>query len=220
MDDFETIDWSSVKVISFDLDDTLWDNSGVIEKCLTELYQFLSEHEPKIKKHFTIDSMERISEQLIQLQKPEYENMTVLRKAVIRQMLTEVDGDLSLINPAFAVFYHWRNQIQVPKVSHQVLSHLQKKFILVAISNGNSNLAKINLAHYFNKHYIAGIHGRAKPSPEMLQKVLESFAISNEEMIHIGDNYETDIISAKQTRCLSLQLHIENIQELLKVSLH
>ncbi|NVJ65212.1 MAG: HAD-IA family hydrolase [Gammaproteobacteria bacterium] len=211
------IDWQAIKVISFDLDDTLWDNSGVIEQCLAKLYQFLCLHEPKIQSHFTIDSMERISQQLIQLQKPEYENMTVLRKSVIRQMLQEVGGDLSLINPAFAVFYHWRNQINIPNKSKRLLEQLQKKYNLVATSNGNSNLHKIGLAQYFDKHMIAGIHGRAKPSPEMINKLLAHYQLEPHQLLHIGDSHATDILSAKAANVQSIILDHNNIERLFNV---
>ncbi len=211
------IDWQSIKVISFDLDDTLWDNSGVIETCLQKLYDFLCLHEPLIKKHFTIDSMERISQQLIQLEKPEYENMTLLRKAVIRQMLQEVAGDESLINPAFAVFYHWRNQITIPEISSQVLSYLQKEYTIVATSNGNSNLHKIGLAGYFDKHLIAGIHGRAKPSAEMLTNLLEFYHLGPNQLLHVGDSYQTDILSAKAAKVECIKLDYSDIGELLSV---
>ena len=217
MNAIESINWQAIKVISFDLDDTLWDNSGVIDKCLQELYKFLCDKEPLIQKHFTVKSMERITEQLIQLEKPEYENMTVLRKTVIKTMLQEVGGDESLVNPAFAIFYHWRNQISVPEITFKVLDYLKEKYILVATSNGNSNLKKVQLDGYFDLHFIAGIHGRAKPSPEMLNRIREYYQISTNEIIHIGDNEETDIMSANNAKVESLKLLLPQISELLSV---
>ncbi len=213
----ESIDWHQIKVISFDLDDTLWDNSGVIEKCLAELYQFLCQREPVIKKHFTVDSMERITEQLVELNQPVYENMTVLRKAVIKQMLQEVNGDLSLVNPAFAVFYHWRNQIQIPETTHKVLEHLTQKYTLVATSNGNSNLNKVGLSHYFDQHLIAGIHGRAKPSAEMLNKLLQYYQIDGKQLAHIGDSALTDVMSAKAAGVQPLEMSIKEVSQLLEI---
>ncbi|MRX28034.1 HAD-IA family hydrolase [Kangiella sp. HZ709] len=213
----ESIEWHQIKVISFDLDDTLWDNSGVIEKCLAESYQYLCQREPLIKKHFTIDSMERITEQLIELEQPEYENMTVLRKAVIKQVLQEVNGDISLVNPAFAIFYHWRNQIVIPETTHRVLEYLARKYTLVATSNGNSNLKKVGLSDYFDRHLIAGIHGRAKPSAEMLSNLLEHYQIDGGQLVHIGDSILTDVMSAKAAGVQSLEMSIKEVPQLLEI---
>ncbi len=215
--DINAIDWSKIKVISFDLDDTLWDNSGIIERCQKALLSFLTKQHPPVKNHFTVDSMERIAHQLQQQKDPVFENMTVLRKAVIRQMLQETQGDLSLINPAFAIFYHWRNQIQIPAITIEVLQHLKKKYTLVATSNGNSNLYKIGLDKYFDRHLIAGIDGRAKPSPEMLNKLLDDYQIAIDELVHIGDSHETDIMSATSAMVASLHFNTRQIDQLLSI---
>ncbi|WP_251358467.1 HAD-IA family hydrolase [Kangiella sp. TOML190] len=210
MTDIKSIAWDQIKIISFDLDDTLWDNRGVIETCQQALFDYLSEQHPPIKERFSIDAMESIAQQL-QLSNQNFDNMTLLRKAVIKQMLIDTDGDLALINPAFAIFYHWRNQIQVPKISRQVLQTLTKKYTLVATSNGNSNLHQVGLAKYFDQHLIAGIHGQAKPSPEMLNYLVAHYQINTNQLVHIGDSFETDILSAKAAKVPHLELNFEQI---------
>lgn len=206
--------WDKVKAISFDLDDTLWDNAGVIEKCEHELYQFLGRKHPPFKEHYTIESMHRVSEQFVAQDIPHFDNMTTLRKAVIEHMLLETAGDLNLVNQAFAVFYYWRNQIQIPQVTYQLLETLKQKYSLFAVSNGNSNLYWFGLMDYFEKHFIAGVDGRAKPSADMLHKVCALKNIEPQELLHVGDNHDTDIQSSINADCQHLHIDVNDIGQL------
>ena len=207
----EAVDWSKVKVISFDLDDTLWDNSGVIEKCEQQLYDFLCEKHPPFVEHYSKEAMHRVSEQFLAQELPHFDNMTTLRKAVIKHMLLETAGDLNLVNQAFAVFYHWRNQIQIPTITYQLLGKLKQQYSLFAVSNGNSNLYWLGLMEYFEKHFIAGIDGRAKPSAEMLQKICQLKNLQPQELLHVGDNHDTDIQSSINADCQHLEIHVDDI---------
>lgn len=213
----QAIDWSRVRVISFDLDDTLWDNTGVIEKCNQELYDFLCRHHQPFSRHYSVDAMLRVSEQFVAEKIPHYDNMTTLRKAVIRHMLLETAADLNLVNQAFSVFYYWRNQVTIPSLTHDVLQHLGQRFDLFAVSNGNSNLYWLGLMQYFEKHFIAGIDGRAKPSAEMLHRICDLKNIKPTELLHIGDNHETDVQSGINANCQYLCLHINELERLLKI---
>lgn len=208
------IDWQQVKVISFDLDDTLWDNRGVIEKCEQDLLEFLAKEHPPIGDKFDVAAMQAISKKLIEEDRPELDNMTVLRKEMIHQMLEQTGGDVALINPAFAVFYGCRSQIEIPQITHDLLKALKKKYSLFATSNGNSNLYALGLMDYFEHHFIAGIHGRAKPSPEMLHKICEIKNIEPQQLLHIGDSYETDIKSSIAADCQHLEIHVSDIGKL------
>ena len=210
----QAVDWNKVKVISFDLDDTLWDNTGVIEKCEQELYNFLCEKHPPFGEHYSKETMHRVSEQFIAQDVPHFDNMTTLRKAVIEHMLLETAGDLNLVNQAFGVFYYWRNQIQIPEITYQLLKKLRNKYSLFAVSNGNSNLYWLGLMDYFEKHYIAGVDGRAKPSAEMLHRVCDLKDIQPQELLHIGDNHDTDIQSSINADCQHLEIHVKNLGKL------
>ena len=211
----QAVDWSKVKVISFDLDDTLWDNSGVIEKCEQELYNFLCKKHPPFGEHYSIETMHRVSEQFLAQDVPHFDNMTTLRKAVIEHMLLETAGDLNLVNQAFGVFYYWRNQIQIPELTYQLLDKLNKQYSLFAVSNGNSNLYWLGLMDYFEKHYIAGVDGRAKPSADMLHKICGLKNIEPQELLHIGDNHDTDIQSSINADCQHLHIDYTEIEALL-----
>ncbi|WP_417445483.1 HAD-IA family hydrolase [Kangiella sp.] len=208
------IDWQNVKVISFDLDDTLWDNQGVIEQCEQNLLEFLAKEHPPIGEQFDVAAMQAISKKLLEEDRPELDNMTLLRKEMIHQMLEQTGGDSALINPAFAIFYGCRSQIEIPQLTHDLLSALKDKYSLFATSNGNSNLSALGLMDYFEQHFIAGIHGRAKPSPEMLHKICDLKNIEPQELLHIGDSYDTDIKSSIAAKCQHLEIHVKDIGKL------
>lgn len=214
VEQLEKIDWQAIKVISFDLDDTLWDNSGVIERCEKETYEFLCEKHPPFAEHYSQEALLRISEQLLAEDAPHFDNMTTLRKAVLKHALIETAGDLNLVNQAFAIFYYWRNQVTIPNITYKLLQQLSKKYSLFAVSNGNSNLYWLGLMQYFEKHYIAGVDGRAKPSAEMLHRICKLKGIEPKQLLHIGDSHETDIQSSINAKCQHLHIDYTNIDYL------
>ncbi len=195
--------FSGVSILSFDLDDTLWDNSGIIEKAEAESFDYLADAHPPLGERFSPDDFHQFSSTLKHSGDPAYENMTVLRKAVLRQMLAETHGDPALVSPAFAVFYHWRNQVRVPEASRDLLARLAASHRLVAVTNGNSNLHLLGVARFFDKHYLGGHQGRAKPSPELLHQVGRDFAVAPQQILHIGDSLEADVAAAHNAGCLS-----------------
>lgn len=213
----QAVDWGAIKVISFDLDDTLWDNAGVIEKCEQEVYDFLCRKHPPFAERYSKEDMLRVAEQFRAQEVPHFENMTTLRKAVIEHMLLETAGDLNLVSQAFAVFYYWRNQVTIPEVSYRVLEHLHQHYALFAVSNGNSNLHWLGLMKYFEKHFIAGVHGRAKPSADMLHKVCALKKIEPQQLLHVGDSHETDIKSSLAADCQHLHIDVTEIEIMLSV---
>lgn len=194
---------SGVRILSFDLDDTLWDNSGIIDRAEAESFGFLADAHPPLAERFSPDDFHQFSGRLRESGDPAFDNMTVLRKAVLREMLAETHGDPALVSQAFAIFYHWRNQVRVPEASLELLARLAATHQLVAVTNGNSNLHQLGIARYFDKHYLGGHLGRAKPSPDLLHRVARDFAVAPSQILHVGDSLEMDVMAAHNAGCRS-----------------
>ncbi|MCX8094585.1 MAG: HAD family hydrolase [Caldisericia bacterium] len=58
-------------------------------------------------------------------------------------------------------------------------------------------LKRFSLLDYFDKTFFSDEIGFVKPNKKNFQKILDEFNVEKKEVLHIGDNFEKDIIGAK-----------------------
>ncbi|OOF51360.1 HAD-IA family hydrolase [Rodentibacter trehalosifermentans] len=198
------------KVISFDLDDTLYDNHDVIRRAVSRFVQFtqaLSQC-PTFETEW-LDWKDRIAQENPLLS----EDVTKWREEALRQFLkvqgknvAEIDRTLS---HAMEEFLHWRHQIDVPQASLRVLNQLKTHYKLCAITNGNVDPLRIGLSQ-FELILRAGEHGRAKPHEDLFHKTARYFNVSSQEILHVGDNLTTDVQGAIQAGCQAVWINLSD----------
>ena len=157
-----------IKVITFDLDDTLYDNYFVIraaEQAFLDCLQQLAA--------IDITDWQHYKQQLLQQDPIRYEDVIVWRQTAAAQLLKAQglkDADIqNIIQQSMQLFVEWRHKIDVPPKNRQFLTELAKHYPLVAISNGNVYPPKIGLDQ-FQLILRGGEHGRAKPHPDLFQQ--------------------------------------------------
>lgn len=191
-----------IKAISFDLDDTLYDNGPVIDLAEQKFLETL-QRESKLaqldqaiwlsyKKNVASRST-LISEDVIQW-----------RIETIRHLLQQhhfsSQSIESIIESSMAEFDHWRHQIYVPQTSIDLLNTLAKYYPLIAITNGNVVPERIGLSQ-FSLYLRGGEHGRAKPHTALFKSAVQFFNIEPQQLLHIGDHLTTDVYGARQAGC-------------------
>jgi len=112
---------------------------------------------------------------------------------------------------ALDYFVLQRSDFVVPDVVHQLLKSLQKKYPLVAISNGNVDTDKIGISQYFQYCFHAGdtstrqsdekIQLRQKPFADMFDAACDKLSIKSEQLLHVGDCGRSDIQGAINAGC-------------------
>lgn len=189
---------SPVKAMTFDLDDTLYDNVPVIK--LAE--QALNEELVRITglTHLTVAEFNQLKQQVLAQQPDIYHDVVAWRTATLRQFCMTYDIAAVQIEPMVAHlmdhFTHWRHQIEVPAKTHQVLSALAQKMPLAVITNGNVEIEKIGLADYFQFSLRGGIDGRSKPFADTFMLAAEKLNQPLSQILHVGDNLYTDVAGA------------------------
>ncbi len=188
-----------IKALTFDLDDTLYDNHPVILRTEQESLAFVQGYHPALSKLATAD-FQRLRKQIREAEPEVYHDVTEWRRlAVIRAMLdvglSEAEATEGA-SAAMANFAHWRSQITVPEETHQTLAALAEKWPLVAVTNGNAEPAQFGLAQYFQFVLRAGPDGRAKPFSDMYHLAAERLGIAPGEILHVGDDLTTDVAGA------------------------
>lgn len=188
-----------IKAMTFDLDDTLYDNRPVIrqlEKQMQvwmhkqhpisvtqspqwwfELKQSLAKHDPWLRHDVTLWRHRVIETGLIQLG---YESQEARLAA----------------DDAITLALQWRSDFEVPQETHRVMAQLAQRYPLVAITNGNVDAERIGLADYFLQVLKAGDDGCAKPHRDMFDKACQHLRLPAHYILHVGDHLLTDVQGA------------------------
>lgn len=200
------------KVISFDLDDTLYDNHDVIRTAVSRFVQYTQHltQQPNFEAEWLMWK-DRIAQENPLLS----EDVTEWRKEALRQLLkekgksaAEIDRTLTL---AMNEFLHWRHQIHLPEETSQVLNALKTSYRLSVITNGNVDPLRIGLPQ-FDLILRGGKHGRAKPHADLFQQTARYFKVSPQEILHVGDNLTTDVQGAIQAGCQAVWINLSDKQ--------
>jgi putative hydrolase of the HAD superfamily len=69
---------------------------------------------------------------------------------------------------------------------------------LIAISNGNADLARVGLSPYFLAAVSAHEMGFAKPDPRMFHEACRLADVAPNEVLHLGDDPHLDVIAARK----------------------
>ncbi|ART80440.1 HAD-IA family hydrolase [Oceanisphaera avium] len=199
-----------VKVISFDLDDTLYDNVPVITAAEAWLLQTLKNHRPE-STLLSKESLATIKRQLLVSEPELAHDVSALRLRILthglqQQGLSErAAGELA--EEFYQGFLTERGKITVPDMSHQVLTELAQRYPLAVITNGNLPIAHTPLAPYFKTVLRAGIDGRMKPAADMFNTLAEQMGVQINEILHIGDHINTDVLGAVHAGCQAIWLN-------------
>ena len=192
---------SSIKALSFDLDDTLYDNHPVIRRVENEMALWLHQHHP-ISSQLSSQQWKELKFQLAETHPELKHDVTIWRKTQIEQGLKQLGYDnLKAKEASEDGIKHalWlRNQVDVPLESHQTLQALKEKFPLIAITNGNVDVHEIGLGQYFDLVLKAGPDGRSKPHQDMFLAASHHLGLPQEQILHVGDHLISDVSGAKK----------------------
>ena len=189
-----------IKVISFDLDDTLYDNHPVIVRTEQAMHDWLYQNYPETQT-LASDHWQKLKQEVLSGQPDLKHDVTHWRWVVLKIGFMALGYDeiaaVQIADRAIEHVLSVRNDIDMPILTHQVLAKLSQHFPLVAISNGNADVEKIGLAPYFSLVLRAVKDGLAKPESDMFVTTCEHFGISPQALLHVGDHALSDVIGAQ-----------------------
>lgn len=204
---------SSIKLISFDLDNTLWDAIPVLTAAEQQLHHWLEQFCPKLTRRFNATEL-REARMAYWQRHPELRHLiTRVRRDSLRANLIEAGYCLSeaieLADLAMDVFMTARHQVNYYPHALGLLSQLQRDYQLAAISNGNACTRRLGLSQ-FDFHLSAETVGAAKPSPEPFELALAMADAQPAQMIHIGDHPREDIQAAAELGIFTIWFNPHN----------
>jgi putative hydrolase of the HAD superfamily len=190
--------FAGMRVISFDLDDTLWAIDPVIQRANRVLFAWLAARYPLITQGHTPQSLHEVCLGFMRARPQQKHDLTRLRKDFLRHLGQAVGYTDDFADEAFEVFFVERNTVELFPEVEAVLARLAQRYTLVALSNGNACIERIGLTRYFSASVNSAKVGAAKPDPAMFHAALAELGESAEAMLHVGDHPEHDILGAQR----------------------
>jgi putative hydrolase of the HAD superfamily len=205
---------ANIRLITFDLDHTLWNPDAALQRAEAASFQWLVEQYPPVAEQFTLDAFFELRMQLRKQHPSLCHRMSAMRRAATLEALQKsgMTGKKAdkLAEGAFSVFWALRQEVDVFSSTQTLLEQLSKKYTLGAISNGNACLKTIGLHHYFQFHFSADDFSSGKPAPEMFVAALRHTKTAASDALHIGDHPVDDIQGAQAVGMKTLWVNFAN----------
>lgn len=192
--------WHLPKVISFDLDDTLYDNVPVMQRAEEAVHNYITEQFPQTAE-WDMHHWRRFRDEVSQTDDALASDMTKLRLKTLELGLKQfgIGNASKAANTIVDVFLSERSNFQVPQDSFHLLEALSQHYKLIALSNGNVDANKIGLAKYFDQVIQPGDGIRGKPLPDMFAAVHRQLPeLQPHEFLHVGDHPYSDVLGAQR----------------------
>ena len=187
------------RVISLDLDDTLWPVGPVIAAADAEFLAWLRARHPHVVHGHDVDSMRALRLQVAARFPDQSHDMTfVRRQALADQFASAGYAEHAGIDEALEVFFLGRNRVQFYDDVRPALRRLRMKYRLFAVSNGNADLKRCGIDDLFDGHVTAAAAGAAKPDARIFAHLLREARVEPIEVLHIGDDPLADVVGATQ----------------------
>jgi HAD superfamily hydrolase (TIGR01509 family) len=192
----------AISVITFDLDNTLWDVEPALLRAEDAQRDWLLQHRPGTMESLSHDELWEFKKSVWKRHPQLLHHVSDMR----RQMLYELQRQAGFseeqaqegAQQAFAVFLEHRHAVVLYEEALGVLQTLSRQFTLGALTNGNADIYKTDAGEYFDFAFLAEDVGASKPLPDMFHAAIQHSGVGPEQIIHVGDNPEHDIQGARE----------------------
>jgi len=191
----------AVSVITFDLDNTLWDVEPVLLRAEQAQQDWLLAHRPGTAEAFDHEALFEFRKSVWQRHPHLAHHVSQMRIQMLYELQIAagygVDEARSGAEAAFAVFLRERQRVELYAEALGVLEHLARRYTLGALTNGNADIYETDAAEYFDFAFLAEDIGASKPHPDMFQAALEQAGVPAAEIVHVGDDADHDVRGAR-----------------------
>lgn len=193
--------WKHLRLITIDLDDTVWPCAPVIKAAETAHYAWLAAQAPRLTQRYTVESLRAHRRELMR-ERPEIaHDVTALRHAALLSLLMDLEYSeqqaAELTQGAMAAFHDARNQVQPYADVVPVLARLRQHCRLVAVTNGNAQVERTPLRDSFDRSVTAAEAGASKPDPAIFELAMDWAGATPAQTLHIGDDPALDVEAAR-----------------------
>jgi len=205
---------SSIKAISFDGDMTLWDFQKVMRHSLSIALAELRRRVPsQATSELTIEKMIEIRNTVAAGLKGKTVNLEEVRLHAFKHTLAHVgctdDAFASELNALY--LKHRFEDIELYADVVPALDAIRAKCPIGLLSNGNSCPERCGLEGRFSFVVFAQDVGVEKPGAEIFHLTCKQAGCAPNELVHVGDSLESDIVGANAVGAISVWLNRDDM---------
>ncbi|WP_320043690.1 HAD family hydrolase [uncultured Desulfobacter sp.] len=180
-----------MKLLLFDLDNTLIDRNGAFEYWVRRWL--------KKRSHLPGRPMQELGDRLIMIDNGGHtDRIAFCRDVCVQQLL-----DRPLRTLFLKEMHTFTDSILSDQTINMMLRKLTQRFSMAIVSNGSPKMQrkkiyKAGIGPYFQHCFLSGELGYAKPDLRIFKKALAAYGCSPHQAMMIGDNLKTDIVPARR----------------------
>lgn len=185
-----------ISAITLDLDDTLWAVDAVIERAEAVLHAWLEQRAPALAAALPPAKFMAFRRAMAAELPDLAHDFTTLRRLALSRALQMHGEDPALAAPALEVFLQARNEVELYPDAPSALERLSAHYPLAVVTNGNADVERIGIRHYFRAVVSARSAGVAKPDARIFHLACAQLGAAPEQVLHVGDDPELDVQGA------------------------
>jgi HAD superfamily hydrolase (TIGR01549 family) len=187
----------TIKVISFDLDDTLWPIMPTILNAEKVTNAWIKKNYPGVGSLLGSKETTQIRDRLLKKNPDLKYQLSTLRELYFIELgllagYSESEAK-QMASSSFEIFFNERNNVVLFEGVEDCLNDLKEQYSLGVITNGNADLKKIGIDHYFDFSFSASDLNASKPDPIMFEAVKEFTGCTGQQICHVGDHPLLDV---------------------------
>jgi putative hydrolase of the HAD superfamily len=186
-----------VRLLSFDLDDTLWPCHAVIRAAEDTCWQWLAEHAPRLTAIYTPDELRAHRFATSRAHPHIAHDLTEVRLRSLLALFAQTGYPAELAERASDVFRAARNRVTPFDEVRDNLVRLRARYTLVSVTNGNSQIEHTPLHGSFDHSLTAAEVGAAKPHPAIFEVASQRSGEPLSAFLHVGDDPIRDVKAAR-----------------------
>lgn len=207
-----------IDALTFDLDDTLWDNRPVMERAEQGHHSWLDEaltdwiaatldastgHRlGRYGDRFSLDHYVERRLAMARRHPLRRGDFTWLRERALAELLEEFGLPRSAARlwaaAAIERFLTLRHELTPYPEVEAILDALRPTYALAAITNGNADLTRLALARHFPVVIAAGEMLAPKPDARPFLAALARLGSTPRRAMHVGDSWKEDVLPARR----------------------
>ena len=203
---YKQIDLSKIKVLSFDLDNTIYDCQTVLTRAENWFTNYLCERYGLGGKYQSYDYLANVKSKVLHEDMSLEDDVTLLRAQSLVVAFKEIGiplkGGLEEAIDLVKLFIKKRSDGVVSDDVRTLMSDLKAKYPLISVSNGNLDAKQLEVSSYFeNDLRPVRFKFHRKPHQDLFFECANFKQVQPCEILHIGDDPYTDVFGAVCSGC-------------------
>jgi FMN hydrolase / 5-amino-6-(5-phospho-D-ribitylamino)uracil phosphatase len=204
-----------IKLITFDLDNTLWNVEVVIRRAEDRMRIWLHERVPDYGARVPAEAVLDLRNAVLRDHPELRHDLSRLREEILFRAISHCGyGDREarrLARQAFEIFLDARHEVEFFEGALELLEYLARDYTLAALTNGNADFARLKLDRFFRFGYSAASVGIGKPAPQIFHAALAHAGIGAAQAVHVGDHLRDDIEGASQVGMHTIWVNLDRL---------